>query len=66
MPMTQRRELSEETSAELVRLRIVRDDATDKYKRAVIAALDEGSIREVMRVTGLAMDTIQRWRRDAE
>ncbi|WP_156367915.1 hypothetical protein [Aeromicrobium sp. Leaf291] len=62
--MTQRRELSDETSQELVRLRTERDDATDAYKRAVIAALDEGSIREVMRVTGLAMDTIQRWRRE--
>jgi transposase-like protein len=62
--MTQRRDLSDETRQRLAALRSARDDADLEFKRAVIAALTEGSIRDVAEAAGTSTSRIYQWRAD--
>lgn len=64
--MTQRRDLPDETRQRLAALRNARDTADLEFKRAVIDALDEGSVRDVAKAAGTSTSRIHQWRADLQ
>jgi DNA-directed RNA polymerase specialized sigma24 family protein len=58
--------LTQQQGAELAFAKKGLEQATTRYRRAVVVALREGaSYREVSEATGLSTATLQKWKREA-
>lgn len=60
-----RGELTPATLRALAKEQARREESEERYRRAVLDALAEGSFSEVSRATGLSTNTLQRWKREA-